>query len=86
MISSSITVTTTPTLLVAETANATRYVYLEPKGNDVHVGGSNVTSTTGLTITNGSQFEFVLPPQNSLYGVTTSGTHTMIILQPSGDF
>ncbi len=33
-----------------------------------------------------SQFEFVLPPQNSLYGVTTSGTHTMIILQPSGDF
>jgi len=86
MISSSISVTTTATLLVSATENATRTIWLEAVGNDIHLGGSNVTSTTGLTIKGGSQTYLVLPPLNSLYAITSAGTHQCIILQPSGDY
>ena len=86
MISSVITVTTSPTLLVAATATATRIIYLEPDSGDVHIGGSTVTTANGLTITNGSQFVIELPPQNALYGVTGTGTHSCRIMQPKGDF
>ena len=86
MISSVIPVTTTATQLVAETPNATRTIWIEAVDNDIHLGGSNVTATTGLTITKGAQTYLVLPPHNSLYAVTAAGTHNVIILQPSGDF
>jgi hypothetical protein len=86
MISSLITVTTTPTLLVAETANATRTIFIEPDSADVHLGGATVSTTNGLTITNGAQFQIVLPPQNSLYAVTGTGSHTVRLMTPEGDF
>jgi hypothetical protein len=86
MISSTITVTTTATLLVAETANATRTIIIEPDTADIHIGGNTVTTANGLTITNGSQFQLVLPPHNAVYAITGSGSHTVRLLQPSGDF
>jgi len=86
MIASVITVTTSPTLLVAETANATRTIYFEPVGNDIHIGGSTVTTTTGLITKKDTISTFDLPPQNALYGVTSMGTVTIRILQPEGDF
>jgi hypothetical protein len=39
-----------------------------------------------LTITNGAQFQIVLPPQNSLYAVTGTGSHTVRLMLPEGDF
>ena len=86
MISSSISVTTTATLLVAATENATRTIWLEAVGNDINLGGSNVTASTGLTLQNGTQTYLVLPPLNSLYAITNAGTHKCIVLQPSGDY
>jgi hypothetical protein len=86
MNSSVITVTATATLLVAETANATRTIFIEPDAGDVHLGGATVSTTNGLTITNGSQFQIVLPPQNSLYAITATGSHTVRLLTPEGDF
>jgi len=86
MISSAIPVTITATQLVAATPNATRTIWIEATTNDIHLGGSNVTTTTGLTVTKGAQTYLVLPPHNSLYAITAAGTHNVIILQPSGDF
>lgn len=86
MISSAISVTTTATQLISATPNATRTIWIEATTNDIHLGGSNVTTTTGLTISRGSQTYLILPPQNSLYAITSAGTHNVIILQPSGDF
>jgi len=86
MISTAITVTTTATLLVASTPNATRTIWIEAVDNDIHLGGSNVTTSTGLTLTKGTQIYLVLPPQNSLYAVVATGTHQCIVLQPSGDY
>jgi hypothetical protein len=86
MIASVITVTTSPTLLVAATANATRTIYIEPVGGDIHVGGSTVTTTTGLVTKKDVTSTIDLPPVNALYGVTGMGTVTIRILQPEGDF
>lgn len=86
MISSRITVSTTAVQIVAATANATRTVYIEADGNDVYLGGSAVTPTTGLTVPNGSSMAVILPPLNSLYAIVATGTHAAIVLQPTGDF
>ena len=86
MIASTITVTTSPTLLVAATANATRTIYIEPVGGDIHVGGSAVTTTTGLVTKKDQISTYLLPPKNALYGITSTGTVTIRILLPEGDY
>ena len=86
MIASVVNVSTTATLLVAATANATRTIYLEPVGADVHVGGDAVTTTTGLVTKKDVVSSFLLPPKNALYAITGAGTVDVRILQPTGDF
>ena len=86
MIATVVNVSTTATLLVAATANATRTIYLEPVGTDVHVGGSAVTTTTGLVTKKDVVSTFSLPPKNALYAITGAGTVDVRILQPTGDF
>jgi hypothetical protein len=86
MIASLITITTSPTLIIGETANATRTIYLEPVGTDVHIGGSAVTTSTGLVTKKDVITMMILPPQNGLWAVTSTGTVTIRVLQPEGDF
>lgn len=86
MIASVITVTTSPTLLIAETQNATRTIYLEPVGTDVHIGGDAVTTTTGLVTKKDVISTILVPSLNALYGVTSTGTVTVRVLQPEGDY
>lgn len=86
MISSLATVTATASVIVTKTANATRTIVLQPDASDIHIGGSDVTTTNGLTITKSTQFTFVLPPQQDLYAIVATGTHTVRIFRPSGDF
>jgi len=86
MIASTITVTTSPTLIVAATANATRTIYIEPVGGDIHVGGSAVTTTTGLVTKKDQISTYLLPPKNALYGITATGTVTIRVLLPEGDY
>lgn len=86
MIASTITVTTSPTVLVAATANATRTIYIEPVGGDIHVGGSAVTTTSGLVTKKDQISTYLLPPLNALYGITATGTVTIRVLLPEGDY
>ena len=86
MIASIVTVTTSPTLLIAETQNATRTIYLEPVGTDVHIGGSAVTTTTGLVTKKDVISTILVPSLNALYGVTSTGTVTVRVLQPESDY
>lgn len=86
MIATTVTVTTSPTLLIAQTKNATRTIYLEPVGSDVHVGGSTVTTTTGLVTKKDVTSTFLLPPLNGLWAITATGTVTIRVLQPEGDY
>ena len=86
MIASIITVTTSPTLIIGKTASGTRTIYLEPVGSDVHIGGSAVTTTTGLVTKKDVTTVMVLPPQNDLWAVTGTGTVTLRLMKPEGDF
>ena len=82
MISTSITVETTPTLLVAG-AVGFRTIYLHVEGNSpVYVGGATVTTATGTaTEKHTTPVPFVLKSGDSLYGIVTSGTADVRVLR-----
>ena len=85
MHSAKVTVTTSPTLIVsADNKNRVIYVH-NASGAKIYVGGSNVTSTTGLHINNGETQEIVVPLSETLYGIVASSTADTIILTPDLD-
>ena len=75
MISTTITVGTTPTLLMTG-ATGTRTIYLHIVGNTaVYIGGATVTTTAGLaTEKHTTPIPIVLRDGDSLYGIVASGT------------
>ena len=75
MISTTVTVATTPTLLMAG-ATGTRTIYLHVTTNTaVYIGGATVTTTAGLaTEKHTSPVPIVLRDGDSLYGIVASGT------------
>ncbi|CAB4147144.1 hypothetical protein UFOVP519_13 [uncultured Caudovirales phage] len=84
MKSTAITVTTSPTLLI-EADNQNRVCYLHSGTGSVYVGGSDVTASTGIHFPNGTTMEITLPIGETIYGITSSSTHTMRILTPDVD-
>jgi len=82
MISATITVGTTPTLLVAA-ATGTRTIYLHVIGNTaVYIGGATVTTAAGLaTEKHTSPIPIILRDGDSLYGIVASGTVDMRVLR-----
>jgi hypothetical protein len=86
MRSTSVTVGTTPTLLVAAD-DLNRYVYLHVIGNTgVYLGGSTVTTATGtLTEKHTSPIELFIPSRQTLYGVVATATEDVRVLTPDVD-
>jgi hypothetical protein len=82
MISTTVTVGTTPTLLMAG-ATGTRTIYLHVVGNTtIYIGGATVTTATGTaTEKHTSPIPIVLRDGDSLYGIVTSGTADMRVLR-----
>ena len=82
MISTTITVGTTPTLLMAG-ATGTRTIYLHVVGNTaIYIGGATVTTTAGLaTEKHTSPIAIVLRDGDSLYGIVASGTEDMRVMR-----
>jgi hypothetical protein len=76
---SQISVTSTPTLLV--TANrADQSVYLHSSSGVVYIGNSDVTTSTGYRMDNGDKLTLQLSDNESLYGVVSSGSATMMVM------
>jgi hypothetical protein len=82
MISSTVTVATTPTLLVAA-ATGTRTIYLHVTGNTtIYIGGATVTTATGTgTEKHTSPIPIMLRDGDALYGIVASGTADMRVLR-----
>ena len=82
MISTTVTVGTTPTLLMAG-ATGTRTIYLHIVGNSpVYIGGATVTTTAGLaTEKHTTPIPIVLRDGDSLYGIVASGTVDMRVMR-----
>jgi hypothetical protein len=76
---SQVSVTTTPTLLV--TANrADQSVYLHSSSGVIYLGNSDVTTSTGYRMDNGDKLTMQLSDNESLYGIVSSGTATMMVM------
>lgn len=80
MISTRTTVTTTAAKIVSKAINEPRTIVVRPDGNDIYIGGSDVTTTNGLKIDNNTNFTIEIPPNEELWAVTVSGIHAAIVL------
>jgi hypothetical protein len=79
-----VTVTTSPTLIVAAD-NLPRICYLHSGTGSTYIGGSDVTSSTGIHLSNGTTMEITVPFNQTVYAITASSTHTMRVLTPDVD-
>jgi len=71
------------TAVKVRSANAEQAtIYLRCQGNDTYVGGSDVTASTGLKLTNAATQELVIPNQEELYAIVSTGTHNLVVLEP----
>jgi hypothetical protein len=79
-----VTVTTSPTLVVAAD-NFARHCYLHSSSGSLYIGGSNVTSANGLHMANNTTLEIFVPTNETIYAISASSTHTMRVLTPDLD-
>jgi DNA-binding beta-propeller fold protein YncE len=80
MISTRTTVTTAPVKIITKAINRPRTIVIRPDGNDVYIGGSDVTTSNGLKIDNNTNFTVEVPQGEELWAVVPTGTHAVIIL------
>jgi hypothetical protein len=76
--SAQITVTTSPTLLVAADAQAEQ-VNLHSSSGTIYLGDSNLTSSTGYRMDNGDKV-VLQNHENAIYAICSSGTALMSVL------
>jgi len=80
--SSQVTVTTSPTLLVAGDSNPVLvHLHLHDNTDNVYLGNSAVTTSTGLRLTKQDSFEINLMPGNALYAIITTSTATISVIK-----
>ena len=78
LISSQVTVTTSPTLLIAGDTNPILvHLHLHDNTDNVYIGNASVTTSTGLRLPKLDSFEIQLMPGNSLYAIITTSTATV---------
>lgn len=66
--------------IVSKAINETRSVHVTPVGNDCYLGGDDVTTANGLKVQNNTTVIIQIPPNEELWAVVASGTHTVSTL------
>lgn len=84
MKSIAVTVTTSPTLIVAAD-NQPRTCYLHSTSGSTYLGNSTVTSATGLHLPNNQTITIVVPFGETLYGIAGSSTTDVRVLTADVD-
>lgn len=74
-----VTVTTTPTILVDNTAEAEEVHLHASGGQKVYLGDSNVNTTTGFELTSGEKIT-LQSKNNPIYGITDTGSTVVQVL------
>ena len=83
MISTNTSVTTTRVEIVSKAVNATRSVNVRATSNDVYIGGADVTSANGFNLRQHENITVMIPPNEELWAIASSGTHTVSTLTDS---
>lgn len=74
----SVTITTSATQIVAADLTRGALVISVPSGSTVYIGGSDVTTSTGVPATT----SFTLTPgYTAMYGIVTSGTVAVNVME-----
>ena len=55
-------------------------IYLDPTAQDIYIGGSDVTGTTGVALTKSVLTPIFIRGGQTLYAITKTGTHPLICL------
>jgi DUF4097 and DUF4098 domain-containing protein YvlB len=77
-----VTITTSPTKIVATGSSSYREVHLHNVSGDIFIGGENTVSTTnGVKVENNSHDIMTLPKTAELWAVVNSGTATIYVLE-----
>lgn len=84
MKSAAVTVTTSPTLVVAAD-NIPRTCYLHSTSGSTYLGDSAVTTSSGLHLPNNQTISIIVPSGETLYGITNTGTTNVRVLTPDVD-
>ena len=85
MKSASVTVGTTAVLVISVDDKNREITLHNAGGGKVYLGGSDVTSSTGIHLGNGERMTIEVPIRETLYGISASGTNQVIALVPDGD-
>lgn len=85
MISEVVTVSATPTLIIAADNKWRSITMHNPSGVKIYLGGSNVSTSNGLHLDNGETLTLEMPLGETLYAIVTANTHDLVILKPDLD-
>lgn len=72
----------TPVLIKAA-ANEPQTIYLEPEAQDIYIGGSTLTTGTGIKLTKSVLTPIFINSYQTLYAICATGTHPIIVLEES---
>ena len=72
-------ISTTPVLIRAAQPEP-ETIYLDPTAQNIYIGGSDVTSTTGVALTKSVITPIFIRGGQTLYAVTNTGTHPIVCL------
>lgn len=61
------------------------WIAIRALGNDCYVGGADVEDLNGLKITNNETLNLFVERGEILYGVSKTGAHSIVILEPSSE-
>jgi len=73
------TISTTPVLIRAAQPEP-ETIYLDPTAQNIYIGGSDVTSTTGVALTKSVITPIFVRGGQTLYAITATGSHPLICL------
>lgn len=79
--STQVTCLTTPTLLVTADTDGCHVLIHKQQQHTIYLGGSNVTTGNGFLFDHDGTVQLYLPPQESLYACSSSGTEVAYVLK-----
>ena len=70
-------------VLIKPAANEPQTIYLEPEAQDIYIGGSTLTTGTGIKLTKSVLTPIFINSYQTLYAICATGTHPIIVLEES---
>ncbi len=80
MIAVTTSISTTAVKIVSSAVNETRKVTLRADTADLYIGGSTVTTASGLLLEHKTVLTIEVPPNEELWAIVSSGTHSITTL------